>query len=641
MITAGVTFGGGGSGPPGRPGRDGVGIAGKPGADGESSRIPGPKGETGQGFRWVKTYDAKQIYEPYDVLHYQGDCYTCVRACRGIVPTTKEYWNIVAFQGLRGPNGASGTNGLPGLHWTGPWSIASTYSINDGVSFSGSSYIAILAGVGNEPDTSPLFWNILAQGGSGGGGSTAIISTGDLLTIGSTGQQTRLPVGSTGQVLTVSSTSSTDLVWATPTMGGNGTVTSVGLSLPAVFTVSGSPVTSTGTLSAVFTNESSTFVFAGPPAGSAAAPPTFRNLSTSDISNYPATPGTVTSVDLSMPSIFTVSNNPVTTAGTLTVALNTEASTLVFAGPSTGAAAVPTFRRLSTSDIAGFSGGSGTVTSVALTMPSTLFVSTGGTPITTSGTLTPALVGLATSTHVVFASAASGSGLPTPVFRALAQADINFVLAASKVSTGTFTSVAGDPAITGQGQGWFNSQKLQARLCYVNDGLGDINVGTMSLMLFDLATDETITANTVLADYSNYLLTVADSSAVGSYVGIVGRVIRIKAFLDFEISLLNSFTFNVSYDDNAVATITTSSISGASGTALLDITIITTGTNTVRATWSTVSSNGSVIATTASVKDTTLDETVSSVANILFTVSAASTQVTDTCTIKSMTIEGF
>jgi hypothetical protein len=52
--------------------------------------------------------------------------------------------------------------------------------------------------------------------------------------------------------------------------------------------------------------------------------------------------GTVTSVDLSMPSIFTVSGNPVTTSGTLTVDLNTEAADTVF-GNCTGSTAVPSF----------------------------------------------------------------------------------------------------------------------------------------------------------------------------------------------------------------------------------------------------------------------------------------------------------
>jgi hypothetical protein len=63
---------------------------------------------------------------------------------------------------------------------------------------------------------------------------------------------------------------------------GNGTVTSVGLSLPAQFNVSGSPVTGSGTLSAGWASENANVVFAGASSGSAAAP-TFRALVAADI----------------------------------------------------------------------------------------------------------------------------------------------------------------------------------------------------------------------------------------------------------------------------------------------------------------------------------------------------------------------
>lgn len=62
--------------------------------------------------------------------------------------------------------------------------------------------------------------------------------------------------------------------------------------------------------------------------------------------------GTVTSVDLTMPSaIFDVAGNPVTTSGTLAVTLDNQSANLVFAGPSTGAAAAPTFRALTAADL--------------------------------------------------------------------------------------------------------------------------------------------------------------------------------------------------------------------------------------------------------------------------------------------------
>lgn len=65
-------------------------------------------------------------------------------------------------------------------------------------------------------------------------------------------------------------------------------VTSVGLSLPGIFTVSGSPVTSTGTLTATLANQTANTVFSGPSSGGAVAP-TFRALVAADIPSLSAT----------------------------------------------------------------------------------------------------------------------------------------------------------------------------------------------------------------------------------------------------------------------------------------------------------------------------------------------------------------
>jgi len=58
-------------------------------------------------------------------------------------------------------------------------------------------------------------------------------------------------------------------------------VTSVGLSLPGIFTVTGSPVTTTGTLTATLASQAAGTVFAAPAVGSGA--PTFRALAYSDL----------------------------------------------------------------------------------------------------------------------------------------------------------------------------------------------------------------------------------------------------------------------------------------------------------------------------------------------------------------------
>ncbi len=65
---------------------------------------------------------------------------------------------------------------------------------------------------------------------------------------------------------------------------------------------------------------------------------------------------------MTLPSIFTTppSGSPITTTGTFAVALATEAANLVFAGPTTGSAAAPTFRALVNADfpVTGVSAGS-------------------------------------------------------------------------------------------------------------------------------------------------------------------------------------------------------------------------------------------------------------------------------------------
>jgi hypothetical protein len=61
--------------------------------------------------------------------------------------------------------------------------------------------------------------------------------------------------------------------------------------------------------------------------------------------------GTVTSVALVMPSIFSVSGSPVTASGTLTASLAAQNPSLFFAGPVSGGATAPTFRAIVQNDL--------------------------------------------------------------------------------------------------------------------------------------------------------------------------------------------------------------------------------------------------------------------------------------------------
>lgn len=140
--------------------------------------------------------------------------------------------------------------------------------------------------------------------------------------------------------------------------GGTGTVTSVGLSAPSIFTVGGSPVTVSGTLSLSLASQSANTIFAAPNGSSGT--PTFRALVANDI---PALPyGTVTSVGMSVPSIFTISGAPITVSGTITIGLDAEPANTIFAGPVGGGFGVPTFRALVAADLPAGSGVSGSGT---------------------------------------------------------------------------------------------------------------------------------------------------------------------------------------------------------------------------------------------------------------------------------------
>ncbi len=173
---------------------------------------------------------------------------------------------------------------------------------------------------------------------------------------------------------------------------GTGSVTSVGMSLPSIFTVTGTPVTASGTLSATLTSQTKNMVLAAPVAANGV--PTFRTLQDADlpdiawtkvtskpttvsgygitdtytktnlqtsggatvhwdnVTNKPAMgTGSVTSVGLSLPAtIFTVTGSPVTSSGTLTATLGTQFKNYVFAAP-VAANGVPTFRTLQLSDL--------------------------------------------------------------------------------------------------------------------------------------------------------------------------------------------------------------------------------------------------------------------------------------------------
>jgi hypothetical protein len=96
----------------------------------------------------------------------------------------------------------------------------------------------------------------------------------------------------------------------------------------------------------------------------------------------PASSGTVTSVGLSLPAMFTVTNSPVTTTGTLTGTLATQTANTIFAGPASGVPATPTFRAIASADLPTISVAKGGTGSTSLTPNGLLMADGTGSTVT-------------------------------------------------------------------------------------------------------------------------------------------------------------------------------------------------------------------------------------------------------------------
>lgn len=291
------------------------------------------------------------------------------------------------------------------------------------------------------------------NGGSSGGGTILIrINPGSVL-------------GGTDSNVQFGTLANNDLIAYDSTLGywknipgssyGTGTVTSVGLSLPAIFTVSGSPVTTTGTLTAVLASQTANYFFAAPD-GSAGAP-TFRAIVAADV---PTLNQNTTGTAANVTGIVAVANGGSGQA-TAQLAMNTFAGAVTSGSYLRGngtnvvmdtiqVADVPTLNQNTTgtaSNVTGIvavaNGGTGTatpslvagtnvsitgtwpnqtinssnpggtVTSVAATVPS--FLSISGSPITSSGTLVITYSG----TALPIANGGTGETTAAAAFNAL------------------------------------------------------------------------------------------------------------------------------------------------------------------------------------------------------------------------------
>jgi hypothetical protein len=102
--------------------------------------------------------------------------------------------------------------------------------------------------------------------------------------------------------------------------------------------------------------------------------------------------GSVTSVAMTIPTaIFNLAGTPITTSGTLALTLDTQTANTVWAGPTTGSAAEPTFRSLVLADLP------------------TITTAKGGTNLTSIGTAFQVLRSNTSATALEYATISSGS----------------------------------------------------------------------------------------------------------------------------------------------------------------------------------------------------------------------------------------
>lgn len=339
--------------------------------------------------------------------------------------------------------------------------IAQISGSGGGIALSGTvaTYAQLPTGLG--PSDAGKAWYVEADGLIYVWSGTAFPASGSGISVtgpaGPTG-----PTGAPGGTGPTGSPGPTGPVGPTgPAGSGSGTVTSVGISVPSDFVVTNSPVTSSGTIGIAEATQTSNTFKAGPSSGPAAAP-TYRLITSLDLP-----PLNVNTQSANYTMALTDAGNAINVNGTYTVTIPTNASVafpigtqaLVLGSNATVAAAggvtlntaigqtiVQTAANTWTVFGAGGSG-SGTVTSVGLSVPSWLTVS--NSPVTTSGTLAVASAGSLPANQVLATPDGETGALGT---RALTNDDLpvstkqiiangTAALGTSAIASGTAASV--------------------------------------------------------------------------------------------------------------------------------------------------------------------------------------------------------
>lgn len=137
-----------------------VGEQGPPGQNGPKGD-PGTQGNPGgpgsPGLTWQSTWNSASSYSSTDVVFWLGSSYKSKTNAN----SNNQPDSSPAFWEFLAQKGD------PGINWQGVWNSAQAYALDDGVEYFGSSYRALASNTNKPPSSNPAFWVLVAQGGTG------------------------------------------------------------------------------------------------------------------------------------------------------------------------------------------------------------------------------------------------------------------------------------------------------------------------------------------------------------------------------------------------------------------------------------------------------------------------------------------
>lgn len=267
-----------------------------------------------------------------------------------------------------------------------------------------------------------------------------------------------------------------DTVWTQTSTGGSGTVTNIATDTG----LTGGPITSTGTISlanianntvlsnisgslaapisntltatidSAISNVQGSILYRSGTVWTSLAPGTSGQvLTTQGAAANPIwatdtdTNGTVTSVGMTVPSFLSVTPSSITTSDTFAVTLATETANKIFAGPSSGAVAVPTFRTQVLADLPQLSDGQLYIGSTGSSVVAASLTAGAGITITpASGSITIASISaVGTGLKLKSGTVAAGSFTGNPKTYAVSFTGLGLTNFASTAYTIVITGV--------------------------------------------------------------------------------------------------------------------------------------------------------------------------------------------------------